>query len=361
MEDSPFRTAFKGAIAAQQAPAAPSTDGGAPSTPAVAAVAAPATPQSPPTKVSAAPAADGVDPDMPKEIASEEGKKTWKTWKQQHEAVVKEKETLASERESLKAELAKAKAEPVQNPEEIAALKTQLQELQVKLRMKDVEADPEWHNTYVRPVEALVKQAKTLVPAELQKAVERALSESDMSEQVSQLEALSDGLSPVRISQLATIVAQVANIRSAAEARKADSAALVKDYDQHMTARQQEQAKQQLAQQERAIGTHLSKFQEQHEIFKDPKVQEEVRGLLLGENTPDTLIESAHYAAIGRRAADELKTLRENNARLEAELARIAKARPSTTGAAAPAGATADTDSPRSFTGAVKAALASAR
>lgn len=362
LSDSPFMKAAKAELAkpATAPTAAPSTDA-APPAPAAAAATAPTTPPtSAPSKVSAAPA-DVADPDMPKEIASEEGKKTWKTWKEQHQNVLKEKESLASERDALKAELAAAKAAPVQNPEEIAALKAQLQETQVKLRMKDVEADPEWHNTYVRPVQALVTQAKTLVPAELQKSVERALAETDISEQVSQLEAISDNLSPVRISQLSSIVAQISNIRSAAEARKADSVALVKEYDQHLTARQQQQAQQQLAQQERAIGTHLARFQAQHEIFKDPTVQAEVKGLLLGENTPDALIESAHYAAIGRRAATELASLRENNARLEAELARIAGARPSSGATAAPAGSSSDNDSPRSFTHAVKAALASTR
>lgn len=288
----------------------------------------------PATAPVATPAAD-QDPDMPIEIKSEKGRESWKTWKQKHSALETERDSIRTERDSIKAEIEKLKAAGPGNGEELGQLKTQLQDLQVQLRMKDIEADPEWQQTYVKPVKGLIEQAKAIVPEEMRKAVETALSISDPVERIEHLERIAENLSNARTAQLGALAGQIAQIQSAAENRKSDQKTLVSDYEKALAARQQREAQHQMQQVQQQIEQiRQSKFSS-NEVFKDPLAAKEVNDLLLGQNDPTSLIEAAHFAAIGRRASEQISTfskqvtdLQVENKSLQAQIAKLTGNRP---------------------------------
>lgn len=314
-KDSPFQRAFAGALKTQQDPQ-PTPD---PS---------PAPPTATPAPQQQAPAQDPEDPDMPSEIRSEAGRKNWKAWKTE---VNTKLEGVAKERDELKAQIEELRKQPKTeaNVEELTKLREQLQDTQVRLRMKDIEADPEWHNTYVRPVEMLTKQAAALVPSELKGALENALAITDPGQQMERLEILAENLSPARVAQLATVAAQIQQIRSAAEARKSDQKALVADYDRAVQERAKRDQERQMSEVKAKIASVRSKLSAEHETLRDTVVQQEIDNVLYGNSTPDEVIEAAHYAALGKRAASALKERDATITELKAQIAKLTQGRPS--------------------------------
>ena len=333
LKDSPFSQAFSNAL-----------EGRAPDTQPQPEPKAQAQPQpQPQPEPKAQP--EPEDPDMPSEIRSEAGRKNWKAWKAE---VNTKLEGVAKERDDLKAQIEELRKQPKTeaNVEELSKLREQLQETQVKLRMRDIEADPEWHNTYVRPVELLTKQAASLVPSELRSAVEAALAISDPGAQIERLEAIADNLSPARVAQLASVAAQIHQIRGAAEARKSDQKALVADYERAVQERSRREQERMQGEVKAKIASTRTKLSAEHDVLKDAQVQQEIDNVLYGNSTPEEVIEAAHYAAIGKRASAAIKERDATITELRAQIAKLSQGRPSL----GSSGDVAPSSEPKTFT-----------
>ena len=178
------------------------------------------------------------DEDMPPEIKSDKGKENWRTWKQKYsklETDYSESQKKITEYEAkLKAEVDRLTGEMSRrvDPTEYEALKKERDEVQFKLRLKDVQEDPSWQSQIVKPMSDALELARQNCPRENRVQLERLLTQAPSDERTDAIEELVSGLSPLKQTNIARAMNEVDAVMKKRESLLADSKGLVQRYEE---------------------------------------------------------------------------------------------------------------------------------
>lgn len=207
------------------------------------------------------PDAKPADDDTPPEVKTEEAKKGWKTWKAQHEAVLKERDelkakfaetetTLKGQLDAINRELAEARKRVV-DPKEIEALKGERDELRHKIKLKAVEEDPSWQQEISKPIEDALSKARINAPKEIRGTLEKLMQLAPSEERQDAIDKLLEehGVSEYKRGVIGAAQATLDNVLAKKSALLSDQKRLVEQYEQF----QKQSAEQKLASQRQQL------------------------------------------------------------------------------------------------------------
>lgn len=270
------------------------------------------------------------DPEMPAEIASEEGKKSWKTWKEMHGKVL-------AERDQLKAEISTLKKSTV----DVEALRRERDDLDQRLRRTSIEKHPNFVRAFEKPVSEAIERAKSVLPQDKHAVVERLFREAHNDARTNAIEEIAQDLRPYAANEFLNAAMAAANTIRAREAALKEEGALSTQLQEQEKAAEQ---KRKASIQEKAEGVFrdalemaqkaeggLPIFQRQdgnedHNNAVEARVAE-AKKILLGDNTPHEIAQAAFWAVQGK---ESIKLLRA----AEAEIQRLQKTVEKLSGAA---------------------------
>jgi hypothetical protein len=345
---SPFLKAFnEGAQTTPQTPAAEPQ--AAATTPTPAAQTPPPVAQQPQKNE---PQEEPQDPDMPPETKSEEGKKGWKTWKENFKKLEVERDTLRKEREDLEKSL-RSQIEGITKelevakkgyipPDEIEALKKEREELRLKLRVRDVQEDPSWQEQIAKPLKEHMDSALQAVPREQRALLERLLSQPPSDARMDALDDLAQSLSPIRQTKLGAAVAEIDKVNKRREALMSDQKALADRYE----AFQKESAQ---AQSTRIKQEHQSAIDSLLKIASDPQkglgvfipgadeqgkqsayeAASKARAYATSDLSPQDRANLAAWAVQGEHSVALLRAAHDEISKLRSQLEKVTAAKPS--------------------------------
>lgn len=326
-------------------------------------------PKKEPPKVEPQPDEKTPDPDMPAEIKSDEGRKSWKTWKAKHNDLVKERDALQSQHAAAVKQMAELEDRlKAINPEETAKLRAERDELHTRLKLKDVTSLPEWQERFERPVNTAIERAKRAVPAEQQARLEALLRLPPSETRDDAVQELIGDLPPLKQSLVSTALATVdETVAAKADAMK-DEKALVAGYEKWLEQENLKTATAAKEQRERmashAFDAALKQAVESIPLFQmlnqgseeekaiAAEAVTEARKLAGTINGPESVAALALAAVNGAKSQAVIVEAIAEIERLQGELDRLQSASPKTTGDAGgkPSG-------PQNFMEAFKAAM----
>lgn len=322
-----------------------------------------------------------ADADAPPEVKSEQGKRDWKTWKQEHAKVLAERDTFAKKASEIettyKASLAKLEADLAASrqvdPKEVETIRTQNKELSERLKLVALERTPEWETNYVKPMDGLKKHVQTLVGDGKSKEVMQLLQMEESEFKNERLEEIAGELSPVKQSQLGVLAFQVNDLLQKREEARADHAKMADDWQARVQRDQEQTVQQRHAEGEKLFKDALGRVTETIPAFQKvggddetssqfnariDKHVAEARELLLGKRSMNDVAEASFWAVWGKNEATPLlQKARAEIERLQAEVKSLSGVAPASRGGAT--GASGGEDKPMGFLEAVKREMTS--
>ena len=204
-----------------------------------------------------------VDDPAPPEIKTEEGKKGWKEWKAKHDQTVKERDefqkkytetesSLKGQLDQITKDLAEAKKLMV-DPKEIEAMKAERDDLRLRLKIKDVQADPSWASEIEAPYQAALSELRMNVPKDQRDALERLALQPPSEARNNAIDEIVNDLSPLKQYTVAGVLKQIEAVSAKRNALMADQKALAERYDAFQKSRQEQSSAEQRQQLESAI------------------------------------------------------------------------------------------------------------
>jgi hypothetical protein len=281
--------------------------------------------------------------DTPPEVKSDEGKKSWKTWKEEHHKVVKERDNLRAKSTDLETQVAKLKTAAV-DAARLSALQQENEDLNTLLRRVKLQEHPEFKARFEKPLEVAIARAKQVVPAEKSEVIEILLRQPWSTARASALDEIMGDLSPSRANALGKAAEDaLATIQGRSDAMKdeADFAARIAAHDQQQAEAQQAAAQRYGEQVYRSTLARVLESDGGLPLFQaregdndhNQQAQEaidEARQILLGDNKPETLAEAAFWAAYGRRVHPLLRRAESEIAKLQKQVDSLTAAKPKT-------------------------------
>lgn len=298
--------------------------------------------------------------DMPPEIKSEEGKRSWKAWKQSAEekerSITKERDEWKSKHDTVNsriAELEKAAKTPAQQAKledlpEYQQLKAladarakEVEDYSERIRLIDVEQHPMFQAYFKKKTDAQFEIAKEIGGDKLVDALK--LPPGEYRKQ--QLNEIAAELDTIGQSQLGSVLTRLREI----ESERASEVASAKNNYQQIQAQQKEQTEKQRAQIEGAFQAvaqevtdkenGLSVFQERDGDAEWNKgVQDRLalaQATFTGKLKPENAARQAHWAAAAPVLLTELNTVLKQKADLEKQITELRALAPNPGGAKA--------------------------
>lgn len=190
------------------------------------------------------PDAKPAEDDTPPEVKTEEAKKGWKTWKAQHEVVLKEngelkakiaetETTLKKQLDAVNSELSEARKRAV-DPKDIEALKNERDDLRHRIRLKAVEEDPSWQQEITKPIEDALGKARINAPKEIRGTLEKLMQLAPSEERQDAIDKLLEdhGVSEFKRGAIGAAQAALDNVLAKKSALLSDQKRLVEQYEQ---------------------------------------------------------------------------------------------------------------------------------
>lgn len=294
----------------------------------------------PPPQAKADKAADkpSDESDMPPEIKSDEGRKNWRTWKEQHSKLEAEHASLKKEREeaekALKAEIERLTREVGQRPDpkDFEAIKKEREEAQFKLKLKDVTEDPSWQKEIERPLADWLEKARTNAPRESRTQLERLLLQPPSDERNDAIEQLVVGLSPLKQTAIANAMIEIDKVNARKTALLSDHKRLVTEFETY-TKREQEERKaaeyQAIENAAKSIISKLSDPQTGFGVLKGNKENAETAiRYATAELTPSDRATLAAWAVQGQKSQELLTAAADEIGKLKAQVAKLTSVTP---------------------------------
>lgn len=291
--------------------------------------------------------------DMPAEIKSEAGKKSWQKYKEETAAKIAEFEKQTSSVRSELEKATKALEEARKNavdPAEIERLRKEKADIQkekedlyTRLRLKDIQEDPSWRADIEVPRQTALQDAKSNVPKEIRSHLERLMAEPPSDERNDAIEELVRDLSPLKQTNVAMAVRQHDAVLKKQEALLSNHKTLVSEYDQfqqNRTRSEQERAQKELETTVDSILAAASDPVKGMGVFqptdsKDESKQQALervrlaREMAMADPTPRNRANMAAWAVQGQQSIPLLNAAREEIVRLQAQLKKFESGSPS--------------------------------
>lgn len=303
--------------------------------------------ETPPAPTPAPKAAVEVDPTMPKNA------KDWKAHNEVKDKAIAEAKQFKAEAEALKNETAtlkaeldglkKGTAEYERVKSEYEATKKERDDYKGLVNQVALELDPQFQAHFNSRRQMAVGLAKDIPTTPEQKAkLEQILSFPPSQQRNEAIEAFSAELNEFQRHRLASTYVQLEHVereRSMELSKSAEN--LEKAREVRMKQQQMEQAAQ-LAQQKTFVDTVHQRIDPELDGEDKSDIasfKEKMRKVATNSYTPDEFLEVAGYAAKGRKHDAVVNSLKEENAKLQAQVQELTAAQPGAngTGGAAPA------------------------
>jgi hypothetical protein len=312
---------------------------------------------------------DAPSDDVPASL-SPEGKADWKKLKSELAAIRTERDALKtdwdgklkSEREAAAAAL---KAEYESKLRDFDNLRTEHEKLSGEFKRVAVEATPEWKTRFVEPIKSAVEQAKKIVGSEKGTQLAMLLEMPESEYRTNALESLVGELSPMRQQQVAALAMRVSEVQAARDAARADHGKYAEEHAAQSQRAQEAQAAKQKEDGERFYRRTLDWATKTLPVFQEREGNEAVnklvgenreklRNLLLGQNDPEALGQTAAWALYGQYAGNMLSAAAAEMEKKDALIAKLQGAQPrqGTTSSAGGGGGAAE--KPMTFLQAIK-------
>jgi hypothetical protein len=271
--------------------------------------------------------------DLPPEVKSEAAKSNWKKLKEFKEAAEKRAtefeermKVIQAEKEAREKEFADLRSQ--YNPDEIAKIKAEREQLHSQLRMRDVQALPEFKRFYTDPIEGAIKTATSLVPEEKRRQAEWLLRQPESPDRTAALESLAEGLSPLAAGRFGAVLDNLESKRSDMQSVLANEKDLVAGYEaQQIASRNKaiEAASRQLAESKIPVFTKID-GNDAHNKAVDESFQLAAKYATV--SAPSQVAQLAHWAVVGQRIFPNLQEALKRAEKAEAQIAKMTAAAP---------------------------------
>ena len=260
------------------------------------------------------------DADMPAEIRSDEGRKSWRTWKELHGKVL-------AERDSLKAEVEKVRKETAG----FEKLRKEHEQLDQIVRRVQIEKHPNFVAKFEAPVRDALDRVGRIVPADKKEAAIRLLSQPASEARTTALEEIAQELRPFASYQLMQAAADIDSTLASREKALVEEngikTRLEEEEKSARTARQEAEAarcdeifRDVLKVAQKAEGGLPIFIPREGDDAHNKAIEERIgkaRQLLLGNNKPEEIAQAAFWAVYGQESVGLLREAQEEIARLQ--------------------------------------------
>jgi hypothetical protein len=282
--------------------------------------------------------------DLPPEVKSDAAKSNWKKLKESKEAAEKraiefeeQMKVIQAEKEAREKEFADLRSQ--YNPDEIAKIKAEREQLHSQLRLRDVQALPEFKRLYTDPIEGAIKTATSLVPEDKRRQAEWLLRQPESADRTAALESLAEGLSPLAAGRFGAVLDNLESKRSDMQSVLANEKDLVAGYEAKVKQDQEQLTARQIASRNKAIEAASRQLAESkipvftkidgndaHNKAVDESFQLAAKYATVSD--PSQVAQLAHWAVVGQRIFPNLQEALQRAEKAESQIAKMTAAAP---------------------------------